>query len=169
MDLRTEVPLTIEAILDKITKAEDYYKSLEKLDFRKADPAQTKVKLKKDNNVESFVRKFFDKFNKEYRTHYTLSNNIYCILETRRSIGDIFRCAYCYLGSKIKLKDIIIETYKRNLSKNICANYCYQINKRVYKERGEKKNGEYYDPTKSDELGFTLAHYKLLYTHFNPQ
>lgn len=166
MDLRTEVDLTMDAILEKIAKAEAYYISLEKLDFRKMDAAQSKVKLKKDNTTETFVRKFFDKFNVEYRTHYTESNNIYCINETRRSIGDVFRCAYSYLGSKIKLKDVILETYKRNLDKSICANYCYQINKRVYKERGENKNGQYYDPNYSDELGFKLAHYKILYNHF---
>lgn len=158
---RTEVPLTLDAILRRISEAEKHYQELEKLEFRKPGEA-IKVKLKKDNNNETFVRKFFDKFNFEYKTYYSVSENIYCDIDTRRSIGDIYRAAYSYLGNKITLKEVIIHTYNRVLRNEICSNYCYRINKRVYKERGENKNGQYYDPSYYDELGFTKQHYQLL-------
>lgn len=160
MDLRDKVALTKEAVLEKIQKAENYYKTLEKLEFRKLP--SDKVKMRKDNTAESFVRKFFDKFNTEFATYYSVSGNLYCNIDTRRSIGDVYRTAQCYLGKKITLKDIMIETYKRVLDQKICENYCYQINKRVYKERGPNKNGQYYDPSQLDEFGLTKAHYDLL-------
>lgn len=165
MNLRGEVPLTLEAILAKVAIAEEYYKSLEVLRFKKTVNNEL-VKLKKNNDSKTFTRKFFEKFNKEYNTFYKETDNIYCNIDTRRSIGDVFRAAYNYLGDKITLADIMVETYNKVEEKTIASNYCYQINKRVYKERGQT-NGSYYDPTKSDELGFIKAHYQLLADHYN--
>lgn len=163
MNLRTDTALTKEAVLAKIKQAEIYYQTLEKLDFRKSSSLADKVKMRKDNTAESFVRKFFDKFNTEFKTYYSKSGQLYTDLDTRRSIGDLYRTAQSYLGNnKITLLDIIIYTYKRVLNKEICSNYCYRINKRVYKERGPNKNGLYYDSNYVDELGLTQAHYQLL-------
>lgn len=160
MNLRGEVALTREAVLAKLATAEEYYKSLEPLIFKKANTGE-EVKLRKDNTSESFVRKFFTKFSVEYNTYYKQSNNIYSNIDERRSIGDVFRIAYCYLGNKITLKDIVIHTYNRIENNELTGNYCRMINKRVYKDR-PNKNGTFFDSTYPDELGLTQAHYKLL-------
>lgn len=160
MNLRGEVALTIEAIDLKILTAEEYYQSLEPLVFNR-DTNGDLIKLKKDNDAESFVRKFFNKFYLEYRTTYQESGNTYAYIDARRSIGDVYRIAYCYLGSKITLRDIIIHTYNMVLNKQLTGNYCRQINKRVYKNRPDK-NGTYFDSSYPDELGLTKAHYDLL-------
>lgn len=163
MDLREEVPLTKIAVLARIAEAEKYYQTLEKLDFRRSNLETDKVKMRKDNTAESFVRKFFNKFNTEFKTYYSKSGKLYTDLDTRRSIGDLYRTAQSYLGdNKITLLDIIKYTYQKVLKKEICSNYCYRINKRVYKERGPNKNGLFYDPNYIDELGLKEAHYKLL-------
>ena len=162
MNLREDVELTIEAILDKLQKSEDYYKSLELLIFKRNDGS--KVIVKKTNTAKSFVTKFFEKFNNEFYTHYKNSDNSYSTIETRRSIGDVFRSAYSYLGSKITLVDVLVETYQLWENKEIGSNYCKQITKRVYIDRGDN-NGCYYDSTLPDELGLTKAHYLLLKNH----
>lgn len=160
MNLRGEVALTREAVVAKLLVAQEYYQSLEKLYFAIGDKSP-KIKLKKDNTAESFVRKFFSKFSLEYRTYYEGSNNLYEAVDTRRSIGDIYRLAFCYLGNKITLEDIIIHTYSRIINDELTGNYCYRINKRVYKDR-PAKNGSFFDHSYADELGLTQAHYNLL-------
>lgn len=161
MNLRHSVALRLQDVLTRIKEAEDYYKSLQPLMFlRKADKEE--IKLKKSNNAETFVKKFFEKFNSEYVTVFKESKRVDTDVNTRRSIGDIFRIAYSYLGDKITLEDIIIEVTKAVENKQCASNYCYQINKTVYKERGNT-NGTYYNPEISNELGLTRAHYHLLY------
>lgn len=159
MHSRSAVDLRIADILARITEAENYYKGLEALHFRRADGSV--VAVKKTNTAESFCRKFIAKFNEEFRTFYTNSKNLYTTVNTRRSIGDIFRCAYSILGDKITLKDIIVEMIKLVDNEEAGSNYCFQINKRVYKFRGNK-NGNFFDPGQHDELGFTEAHYRML-------
>lgn len=162
MNLRTQTDLTIEAVLAKLKIAEDYYKTLEVLNFKRIN--NTIVTVKKTNNAESFTRKFFDKFAKEFKTYYKVSNNQYSDLDERRSLGDVFRLAYSYLGNKIELKDIAFECFKLVEEKKIASNYCNNIKKRVYKERGDY-NGRYFNVNDIDELGLTKDHYTLLYNH----
>jgi len=166
MNLRAPVELNITAILSRIKEAEDYYKTLPRVEFRRSANSP-KIKLKSDNTTESFVRKFFSKFNWEYKTYFSdtvvkaVNTELYCDINTRRSIEDIYRTSYCYLGDKLTLKDLIIEVYNTVMAKSAGSNYCRQINKRVYKDR-EAKNGCYYDETQYDELGLQRAHYQLL-------
>lgn len=166
MDLRRPVALDLDSILTRIAEAEEYYKSLPRVEFRRS-PNSPKIKLKSDNTTESFIRKFFSKFNIEYKTYFadTVVKNVnsgeYCGLDTRRSIEDIYRISYCYLGTKLTLKDLVIEVYKSVQNKTAGSNWCTQILKRVYKDRGDR-NGNFFDSGKSDELGLTQAHYKLL-------
>jgi len=159
MHSRSEVPLTIDAINNRVKEAEDYYKNLEPLIFRREGGMI--VPLKKDNTAKSFVKKFIVKFNEEFRTFYKKSNNLYTTTGTRRSAGDVFRCAYSYLGDKITLTDILIELTKAVDNEFAGSNTCQQINKRVYKDRG-KTNGSYFNTGVLDEFGFTRAHYNLL-------
>lgn len=161
MNLKTNTELTIEAVLAKLLIAQEYYESLEILVFKKDDLI---IKLRKDNTSKSFTRKFFDKFSKEFKTYYKGSGNIYSNIDERRSLGDVFRIAYSYLGNKIQLKDIASECFELVKLEKIASNTCNQINKRVYKERG-LTNGTYYNKTEIDELGLTYSHYELLYNH----
>lgn len=160
-DIRAEhIILKLPNILAEIEKREIDYKAMVPLSFIKETTGEP-VKLKKNNNAESFVRKFFEKFNKEYETIIKSSKETYCGINTRRSIEDVFRLAYSYLGEKITLKDIIIATYNKILAGELTANNCYQINKRVYKDRPQQ-NGNFYNSGNTDELGFTRDHYTLL-------
>lgn len=161
MELREPVELNIEAIRAKIKLAEDHYKSLEPLVLY----SNKIIKLKKDNTHESFVRKFFDKFSLEYITLVKSNNNLYCEQDCRRSIEDVFRLADSHFKDVIGLEDILYHTYKRVKEGNLTGNYCYQINKRVYKNR-PAKNGSFYDPNKEDELGFKQAHYELIFENY---
>lgn len=160
MDLKEKVALDKQAILDKIELAAEYYKSLPKLAFERSLDSE-KIKLKRTHTEKTFVDKFFNKFNLEYKTILKDSGDIDTTIGTRRSIGDVFRIAYSYLGNKISLLEIIKEAQILIINKGIASNYCYQIKKRVYKERGVT-NGAYYNPSEYDELGLTKAHYDLL-------
>lgn len=164
MHSRSEVALNINAILDRVKEAEEFYKNLEPLNFRRSDGSI--VPVRKDNTVKSFVEKFFVKFNEEFRTFYKKSMNLYTGIDTRRSVGDVYRAAYSYLGSKITLADIMVETQLLISNNRIASNTCQQINKRVYKERG-RTNGTYYNPENYDEFGFTKRHYDLLINHLS--
>jgi len=160
MDLRSEVELNIESILIKIEKAENYYKSLEPLEFIKY-VTDEQVKLKKNNTIESYCRKFFDKFNSEYVTVIKKSTNTQTGINCRRSAGDVFRTGYSYLGDKITLAGVLTQIYELLETNKIGSNYCFDINKRVYIDRG-MNNGCYYDKNQPDELGLTQNHYLLL-------
>lgn len=157
---RESVSLTKAAVLARIQEHEDYYKSLPKLSFVKHRTNEP-VNLKRTHTAKTFTAKFFEKFNEEYLTMDKSQGIQDTKNSARRSAGDVFRCAYSYLGDKITLLDIIIECHKLIDDKQVGSNHCYQIDKRVYKERGQN-NGQYYNPREYDEFGFTQAHYNLL-------
>lgn len=165
MDLRDAVKPSLADILARISLAETSYREMPKLALKSSLDEPIK-KLKKDNTAESFVRKFFDKFNKEFLTVDYQDNSEFCETDTRRSIEDVYRLAYAYFGQKFSLVDIICETYKRVLQGDLTANYCYRINRRVYKNR-PAKNGSYFDPRYTDELGFMKEHYDILINYYN--
>lgn len=163
MQLRDAVPLTLADILAKIRFAEEHYQGLEKLVLKKPDGEL--VKLKRDNTSSDFVRKFFDKFSIEYNTYIANSDNLFCVRDVRRSIGDVYRLSYSYYGDKMTMVALICHTYTRVLESRLTENYCYNINKRVYKNR-PNKNGNYFDPRQPDELGMMKEHYDILLQHF---
>lgn len=164
MDLRVEIPVTLAAILERLAQAEAHYQSLDKMVLVK--PTGELVKLKKDNTTADFVRKFFDKFNEEYNTCTKDDKSVITPIGTRRSIGDVYRISYTYYGAKMSLVAIVCHTYMRVLESKLTENYCYNVTQtRVYKNR-PSKNGNYFDPRKSDELGMTQQHYSLLLEHF---
>lgn len=160
MDLKQPVPLKLQDVLNRIEQAEKYYKSLTPLLFIRLKDSEV-IRLKRTHTAETFVKKFLEKFNKEYITVFKESKKTDTHVNCRRSVEDIYRIAYSYFGDRITLKDIIIELTKAVDDKLCATNWCTQILKTVYKERGNT-NGSYYNAEKYNELGLTKAHYDLL-------
>lgn len=153
----------LDQVLKRLETAEKHWDKLVPLQLRRPADGSV-VTMKKSNTAESFTRKFFEKFYKEFNTTYG-SGLIATPVNRRRSVEDIYRIASCYLGKKIRLKDILNAIWELNFEKKtIGSNFCYQIEKRVYMDRsGRNSNGVYYDATKADELGLMKCHYELLY------